>query len=366
LERTLEALKVAGINAANARADADAAESFASSLASQLESLRNVVQETTRATKVLKEEHEAVAAATRFVESNLLKRETELFHLQRDRKAILKEHEKLKESISKLSEDKRKQLLECQRLTEQVNTLNREIGQHGAMERSRKCRSEMLERELSDVRSLLVVASSTAVETETTTSALKETIERVLKENKELHQKIEEIQETFRSHFERLQDALVKAEKTTQTLRIDAASHSEQMNRVLSEKACCEKTNNQLKGRITNLEQRLKDTTEMFSSPSAQNNSSENLPPNFGSVKKYVFSVPSLASPPNDTPSSASKSCFCCICLKVASGMMKTCKCGKGICDKRAHSTCIAKRPRDDSESSSHLDKLILCCMTSL
>jgi hypothetical protein len=44
-------LRIASTNAANARTDADTAEAYAASLASQLESLRHIVQETKRATE---------------------------------------------------------------------------------------------------------------------------------------------------------------------------------------------------------------------------------------------------------------------------------------------------------------------------
>ncbi len=108
MERTVEALRIASTNAANARTDADTAEAYAASLASQLESLRHIVQETKRATKILHDEHAQVAAATRSVESKLLMRETELLHLQKDRKVILSEKEKLAREAKDLMVDKQK------------------------------------------------------------------------------------------------------------------------------------------------------------------------------------------------------------------------------------------------------------------
>lgn len=337
LERTVEALRLAGANAANARADADAAEAYAASLASQLESLRHVVHETKRAAKILQDEHEQVAAATRSVESKLLKSETELFHLQKDRKTILSDQDQLRQITKEMTQEKNKLLSELGCLSERIKTLGREIEDRDALEESRKDRSATIEKELRDARSLLVVASSNAAETETTTSALKETIETILQENQSLHAKMEEFQRRSRTSEERLQDSLVKSENTAQSLRIEAASHDEQLNQLLSEKAGCEKQIHQLKARITKLEARLKDTSAFLSSPPATRTVGGE-PSTERSTRTFEFSVPSLVL--TKSPS-ISKSRQCCVCLKVASGLMKSCQCGKPSCDMRAHSTCL-------------------------
>ena len=370
MERTIEALRIAGTNAANARADADAAEAYAASLASQLESLRHVVQETKRATNILQEEHEMVAAATRSVESKLLMRETELFHLQKARKAVLADHDTLKRSTQELMDAKKKLALQLQRKKEQIKSLSREIEERDALEQARKGRSVMVEKELRDARSLLVEASSTAVETETTIAALKETIETFLQENKSLHAKIQEIQERSRANEERLQETLVKTEKTAQTLRIKATSHNEQMNHVLSEKAGCEKQINQQKSRITNLERRLKDTAS-YISPSPATATVGGEPSTERKSAKKSFSIPPLnlpngadKSPATSKSSAMSKSTTCSMCFKAASGLMKTCQCGKPQCDKRAHSICLNKntgRSISHPGSPSPLLPIILC-----
>ena len=148
LDRTVEALRIASTNAANARTDADAAEAYAASLASQLESLRHIVQETKRATKILHDEHAQVAAATRSVESKLLMRETELFHLQKDRKVILSDSEKLKRDAKQLMGDKQNLIFQLERMKDQVKSLFREIEERDALECARKDRSAIVENEL--------------------------------------------------------------------------------------------------------------------------------------------------------------------------------------------------------------------------
>ena len=337
LERTVEALRLAGANAANARADADAAEAYAASLASQLESLRHVVHDTKRATKMLQDEHEQVAAATRSVESKLLKRETELFHLQKDRMTILSDQDQLRRAAKELSHEKNKLINELGCMSERIKTLGREIEDRDALEESRKDRSAIIEKELRDARSLLVVASSNAAETETTTSAMKETIETILQENQSLHSKMEESQRRSRTNEERLQDSLVKSENSAQSLRIKAASHDEQVNQLLSEKAGCEKQIHQLKARNTKLEARLKDTTA-FLSPPPVTRTIGGEPSTERSSRSTEFNVPSLAL--TKSPS-IFKSRQCCVCFKVASGLMKSCQCGNPTCDVRAHSTCL-------------------------
>lgn len=340
LERTVEALRLAGANAANARADADAAEAYAASLASQLESLRHVVSETKRAIKILQTEHEQVAAATRSVESKLLKRETELFHLQKDRRTILSSHDQLKLISKERTHEKNKLVSELGCMSERIKALDREIEERDALEQARKDRSANIEKELRDARSLLVVASSTAAETETTTSTLKETVETLLLENQSLHAKIEEAQIRARATEERLQESLVKSENSAQVLRIKASSHDEQVNQLLSEKAGCEKQINQLKTRITKLEARLKDTTAFLTSPPASRTGGGE-PSTERSSRKIEFNVPSLTPTSTAKSTPLSKSRQCCVCLKLASGLMKSCQCGNSSCDMRAHSACL-------------------------
>lgn len=366
MERTVEALRIASTNAANARTDADTAEAYAASLASQLESLRNIVQETKRATKILHDEHAQVTAATRSVESKLLKRETELLHLQTNRKVILSDKDKLTRDVKELMGDKQKLIFQLERAQDQIKSLLREIEERDALEHARKDRSAMVENELRNARSLLVDASSNAAETETTSSVLKETVETFIQENTSLHAKLEEIQERSRAKEERLQEALGKTESNAQTLRINATSHDEQINHLLSEKVGYEKQINQLKSRIANLENRLKDTI-VFMSPSPTSRYTVGEPSTEPKARKIAFSVPSLTPAVTNKSPAASKSVTCCMCYKPPSGLMKTCQCGKPNCDKRAHSTCLGKskgRSLSHPGSPSPCLPIVLCQRT--
>ena len=58
IDRTLEALQIAGANAANARAEADASNARAESLSVQLNDLQSVIEETKRGMEVVRREHD--------------------------------------------------------------------------------------------------------------------------------------------------------------------------------------------------------------------------------------------------------------------------------------------------------------------
>jgi predicted nucleic acid-binding Zn-ribbon protein len=292
--------------------------------------------------KILHDEHAQVAAATRSVESNLLMRETELLHLQKDRKVILSDKEKLAREAKDLIADKQKLNSQLERAKDQIKSLSREIEECDALERARKDRSSMVENELRHARSLLVDASSTAAETETTSLALKEAVETFMQENASLHAKLEEIQDRSRAKEERLHEALVKTESNAQTLRIKATAHDEQINHLLSEKAGYEKQINQLKSRIANLDNRLKDNV-VFMSPSPASRTTSGETSTEPKSRKIAFSVPSLTPVVTHKSTAASKAVTCCMCYKPPSGLMKSCQCGKPNCDKRAHSTCLGK-----------------------
>ena len=58
VDRTVEALQIAGTNAANARAEADASNARAESLSVQLNDLQSVIEETKRGMEVVRREHD--------------------------------------------------------------------------------------------------------------------------------------------------------------------------------------------------------------------------------------------------------------------------------------------------------------------
>jgi predicted nucleic acid-binding Zn-ribbon protein len=231
----------------------------------------------------------------------------------------------------------------------------------------------MVEKELREARTLLVDASTTAADTESTLSNLNETIHILQDENKSLHDKMEQVQDRARVEQERLQEALDMAQKTAQELRLQATAHDQEIQRVFSEKAGCEKQIVQLKTRITNLEKRLKDTASFMSPPTAPkgnaaiSSETESQRSRTNSSAAKSFRIPPL-TPGNASDIAASTTKICCLCNRVASGLMKSCQCGQANCDKRAHSTCISARGSGSSLSHPGTPAprlpLVLCSLT--
>ena len=380
LERTVEALRIAGSNAANARADADAAEAYASSLATQLKTLRNTIDETKRASQSLAEEHQVIAEASRSLETKVLQRETEHVRFQHEIQALREacdvETKRVLACNSRIEELR----LELEERNLELDSVRKEVGDYTAVEDARKARSERVETELRETKTMLVGAASAAAETEATMSSLRETIDRLKTENQKLHEGTENAQSRARKEQERLQAALAKVEKEAQDYRIERTSHENEMKQLRSEKQLAEKQVSQLKTRVIGLERKLKDTACVVSPSPTINIGNTNsgagttgrtvpfrIPPltpgkegyrptrnNAGTFNRMTTTAKRTTAKATsnglDSPSSRSSAGgsiahttgTCCLCLNPASGMMKTCQCGNKACKKRAHSTCIA------------------------
>jgi len=66
--------------------------------------------------------------------------------------------------------------------------------------------------------------------------------------------------------------------------------------------------------------------------------------PSRGHVINNPNSSPSSNQFGNEDKQQQIDSNECCICFRIAGGAMKSCQCGKSICNKRAHAACIASR----------------------
>ena len=352
MERTVEALRIAGTNAANARADADAAEACAASMATQLQALKDVVHETKRASQILYKEHEQVSAAARSMEAKLLQRETELARSKKEQRQWIDEKGGMKKRAQQLQGERKLLEKEMNRLTEELQSMRRQAKEYAAVEQARKDRSAMVEKELRDARSMLMGATATAAETEATSGALNDAIQGLETENKTLHGTIEQLQAKARQENERLNDALGKAEKEAQTLRVKASSHDEDIQRIRMDRTASEKEVAKLKTKVATLERRLKDATS-YVPPEDESQQGESTTTSRASSRGVSFSIPPLtANTPaakanenrlNRVTPSAPKSSTCSICSKsITAGMSKACQCGKPTCHMRAHATCLA------------------------
>jgi len=336
LERALEALKIAGQNAATARADCDAAESFASSLANQVETLRSTIEETKRSAQQVYKEHKEIASEARLIESKLIAQVSGFARTKKEHQSTLLDHEKIKKQCDEMKQIQISMQHQMDKKDQQIKRLQQDIDGRDAMEDARKERSELIEKELREARALLVEVSSTQQESESTASILKETIEKIKIENNELHQKLAETQKKMRSDLEKSQELLASAEKESQMLRVRASAHDADIKRVQAEKASSDKKITSLRHRLETFERRLWHHDSADSTPQINDVATSYGLESDGARKKFI--IPPLV--PGSKLQIKSQSCS--ICGKEASGVMKSCQCSSISCDKRAHSTCIS------------------------
>jgi hypothetical protein len=173
---------------------------------------------------------------------------------------------------------------------------------------------------------LLVDATSTAAETGSTATELKNSLEKLQQANQQLHKQLEEQHNQARNEQENHREALQTSQQASQSLKLQASSHQDQIQQLALEKKAQEKRVNQLQLKVSNLERRLHESTSLVpTTPTTGTNSPFSIPPLSGGKEN------------------ASPACKCSICFKDAVGLMKKCQCGKPECKSRAHATCVNK-----------------------
>lgn len=359
LDRTTQALRAAGSNAQKARADADAAQATAASLAQTLDSLDTVVMETKRASQVLHQEHQKISSTVSSMEGKLIQKESELMRVHKELKSLRTENTEL-EVLKKKWNDEQKRLKQSLDLQDQeLRDLKQLQEERDALEKARKTRAEQVEKELRETQEMLVSATSGQAQAEKTQKELQETILELRKSNEEIHAKMALQQSANSSESSRLSEALMKAEKEMQKLRIDAEAAAETIQRLMTEKESAKKQISELKTRALAAEHRAKDlanSSSLFTTPDIQNdqrdartvstasttpstNKSFVLPPLGGSAP---HSIPAATDKENSVVhSNIPHSSICSICLKASFGLMKPCQCGKKNCTKKAHLSCV-------------------------
>lgn len=339
LDRTVEALRLAGSNATNARADAEAAEATAANLAQTLQSLQTVVSETKRTAQVLHAEHQEVADSAASMEARLVQKEADLVRSLKEVKSLRNSNDDL-EASRQAWEEKRIALehsVEAQKL--ELARFHRDTKEREALELARKERADKVEVELHAAQAMLVEATTGQAHAEETKIALEGTLAALQKANKDLHQHLSKVQETATKECERLSQALSKAEKEVQQLRIEAEAKQEELRRHELDKEGAEKQISQLKGRLSSMEKRIQDASHVGVSPPGV------IETNVGEApSSFAFTLPSFAEDPlaiaQSGPSNNAPSGTCSICFKASFGIMKACQCGKPLCNKRAHVSC--------------------------
>lgn len=389
-------LRIAGEKAANARADADAAEARASSLATQLKSFQSVLNETKLTTESIKAEHDDIATASTKLEQKLLRAESELNRVHKEKRQIERDHKVISEELEQLKRDEEVLRDAMERKSDDLTKLRKTIAERQDIESARQERTERLENDLKKARSVLVEMTSGAAEGESTMAALRETIHTLQTENEALHKNLEQSASSFRKERTKLQEALAEAENEAQALRLKAAADDEEFQRLKLDKVSSENEVLQLKNRLSRLERRLTEVTSVgvgvisTTSPGDAISDVSSIKTNFtltssslsassfqtpaksvsdssttthsdksttrttsqSSQEAFQFDIPKLTPQPKSSsrsnisqrskPGKRPLQNKCSICFKASYGIMKSCQCGNPLCDKRAHASCIS------------------------
>ena len=257
MERMSEALRIAGTNAANARADADAAEARATALATQISQLRTIVEETKRQADAVRGQHDEIAAATRTVEARLVEAEMALSRAERDQNRAEDERHDLVQKQEEASRTVRALRDELDKSREDVLLLKKFSVERDAVEQGRMERTNRVEAELRDAKTMLLEATSAAAETESTTNVLNETIAELRKENQTLHDKIRGQLDDAAKERTKLGRSLATSEGEAQRLRLKAATDEEEIQRLRLDHTQIEKEKGQLSSKVGDLQRRL-------------------------------------------------------------------------------------------------------------
>lgn len=364
LARTVDALRIAGTNAAKARADADAAEATAATLAQTLQSLQTVITETKRASQLLHHEQQQVTATAANVEAKLLQKEGDLVRAHKELQTLRQSNSLFERSHGKWKFERElleRQVKQCE---QELGELRREKLEQAAMEQARKDRADKVEHEWRRAQSMLIEATSGQAAAEHTQAILEETIASLQKANQDLHATLKEQQAAARGDNQRLSEALGKAEKEAQRLRIAAEATEEDMQRLKLDKTAADKQIQQLKNRLATLERSLKESVATASALTGGGGGTSNstVSPETTSPANTSTAQLSIHLPPLATGKKAPSAMMimmsttsvtdkenkgvengdlCCICFKQSLGIMKTCQCGDKVCRKKAHANCV-------------------------
>ncbi|GAX22931.1 hypothetical protein FisN_24Lh220 [Fistulifera solaris] len=359
LDRTTQALRAAGSNAQKARADADAAQATAASLAQTLDSLDTVVTETKRASQVLHQEHQKISSTVSLMEGKLIQKESELIRVNKELKSLRAENTELEELKTKWSDEQKRLKKSLDLQDEELRDLKQLQGERDALEKARKIRAEQVEKELRETQEMLISATSGQAQAEKIQKELQETILELRKSNEDIHAKMSLQQSTNADEVSRLSEALTKAEKETQKLRIEAEAAAETIQRLKMERESAKKQISDLKSRALAAEHRVKDLSSMsslFTTPEAHTNQKDartvSTTSTTPAASKSFILPPLNGSGPHPIPTSTDKentiglsnvpqSSICSICSKASYGLMKPCQCGNKACTKKAHLSCV-------------------------
>jgi chromosome segregation ATPase len=398
IDRTLEALQIAGANAANARAEADASNARVESLTGQLNDLQSVIEDTKRGMEVVRREQDEVSRSARSIEKQYIHMESELVRAARVKKDAVEERDSLKRR-AEMSEKLARELQdEVDNYRDEVRTMKKDLLEMEELERVRSDRTRSIEFEVKDARAGLLEATSAAAEAESTVTSLRSVVEELRSENECLHDRMNTSRDGHAKDRTKQNEALVLAEREAQKWKMKCEEGDEEIRKLTMDKTSADAEVAALKSRVATMERRLNDSSKQFSQLESTSSASSSVTPHtstsLGFIDSFSANVPVVSDEtkkrkivadlplrkyfPNTTLSASSrqltytyprenlpnanvpdehqigasnygaptrkvaKTNSCCLCSKEG-GMMLRCQCGDINCDMRGHAICIGK-----------------------
>ena len=290
---------------------------------------------------MLHQEQQQLAEASSSVEAKLLQKEADLARAHSALRTLKNEKATFDLQAAKWTYEKSELQRRYEHASQDLEELRKSVLERDAVEFARKQRAQKVEEELRHVQALLKEATSGQDESTKIQATMQDTIVELQQANKELHSKLTMQQDAARKETARLNEALTKAEKEAQVLRIQNETSDENFERLRLDKAAADKQNSQLKSLVARFESQLKEAA----SPALLAAASETDTPRRSSTG-FAFSLPPLsgnASSEKALDMTTSQASTCCICFKASFGMTQSCQCGKAECHKRAHMACVKR-----------------------
>ncbi len=208
-------------------------------------------------------EHDDISSAARDLEKRLVQTEVELEKVRDEKIQAEMEASNLRDQVEALKHGEKVLRSLLEKKENLLVKLNKKMVERGDIEKARLERTNRLETELRESRSMLVEVTSTAAEAESITTELRSTIVSLQRENTSLHEKnAATIQDAARERA-KLQKALTEAENEAQKLRLKAAADDEELQKFKLDKMSSEKEVLQLQNRIANIEKRSSGNTDV-------------------------------------------------------------------------------------------------------
>jgi len=362
-----------------------------------------VIEETKRGMEVVRREHDEVSRATRSVEGRLIQVESELGRAERTKRDAVKDRDHFKARAENSEKVARELQDKVDDYHNEVRLLKKDLIEKEELEQIRAQRTRSIETEVEVARASLLEATSAAVEAESTVASLRSVIEVLQRENKTLHNQMNESRDSFYKDRSKLNEALIAAEREAQKWKMKCEEVDEEIRKLTMDKSSAEKQVEQLRSRLEN--RRLNDPSEQVSQLNTTTPAVQAVTPhvsnNLGFINSFGAKDPSVVTgeskrrtyitdlPMRDSSSSNAQlssssrqlnySCqkedqdsashhslpkrpgdrinICCLCSKEG-GMILKCQCDNINCDKRAHAICIGKFRSSAKDDSS---RTILC-----